>query len=160
MARKQKDENGETAPTEIDSFDLPAGFNPVGFSGPRVWWKPEVGSTIRGIVVGLEKRSTGKGEFLVIKATATCHGMRNVAPEGADAEYENVDVEIGQLICVDLRADFEAFRDYAESGDTWEIIARAKAKKRLANGNTFWQFDKGSRLVAKARVAKSDDIPF
>lgn len=164
MTKRKSDKGeGEVVATDSPDFSLPEGFNPVGFSGPRVWWKPEVGAVIRGVIVGLETRPRGGGEFLVIRCTAVAMGVRNVAEEGQDAEYETVEVKIGELICVDLRADFAVFRDYALSGDVWEIIACAKEKKRLENGKTFWRFDKGSRLIRKAPKAKeteADDIPF
>jgi len=108
------------------------------------YFRVEEGASIQGILEGrFPKPGNRKGFIYQIRTTAACVALVRVQ----DGEYEPTDIEPGTIVSVDERSALEGLRDLVDGEDRWEVFIRADEKRKLANGNQFWDFTIRKRIA-------------
>lgn len=168
---KQLGANGEGGQGSGDNFDDENDFTSRTAARDDVmWFRPEEGATVRGILKGKFVRQGGKDAgkaFYQVQATKP--GVARGKEEEDSKEYTELPYEVGQLINVDEKAQLTAALDpLAESGGIHEVIIRAVKKMNLDKGRTMWLFDVKSKMLRagtgsvlpKSNNGKTENIPF
>ncbi len=155
MATKKvaKSANGKT------ENELPSGYEKVGIDGPQAWHRPEVGATVEGVLLARHKRKKGPGYFYQLKLVKPTLAVRK---DGETKETETVELEPGEVICVDERA---ALKDLVhltkDKPGSWQVFLRCIEKVDIDNGQTFWRYSVGKKRIANLENDTDDsDVPF
>lgn len=157
--------------------ELPDGFTSANPIGEGIWWKPKTGEVVRGKMLGVFQRNKvnkqGKrGWFFQIELTAPANGVK-----GRKDEKEEVEAKPGDIISVDMREGLKGLYPIAkDAGAKYEVYIKAVEKIDLDEGNTFWRFAVGHRVISgkpnptavvpeepkgeRAPYGADEDIPF
>jgi hypothetical protein len=159
MARKNNAEQTENETVTDDGVvvdgpvvdaELPDGFESFGAEQTPFFAK-EVGAVLHGELVGrfMRRRHTGKGSpfFYQFKVKQACKGTIGSKRKHTQ---EMVEVQPGELVSIDeteTLKDLKEFADKMERGARYEIFLRFLRKRELDNGNSFWEVQKGHKVL-------------
>jgi hypothetical protein len=155
MAAKKKDNDRDEELSESQEperkppGELPEGFtraNPL--DGDRLFFVAEEGALLRGLLLGrFERRDKHGAYYYQIRLTEPCREVKT-----KDGEITQAD--IGEVVTIDERQglrDLEPISRLDRADGDMEVFIRALEKVKLANGNTFWRWDVGSRRVPQGK---------
>ena len=138
------DEFEEHLDLQEDDSDLPEGFsraNPI--DEAPLYWKPVVGATLQGELVGRYQRRAGeKGWYYQIKTTKPC--------DVRDSDKEDREAVPGEVVNVDERSGLSHLAKYVGIAEKrFEVFIKAKSKEPLKSNpsHTFWRFALGAREI-------------
>lgn len=102
------------------------------------------GASIQGILEGrFPKPGNRKGFIYQIRTTKPCKALVRVQ----EGEYEETDIEVGTIVSIDERTALEGLRELLDGEDKYELFIRADEKRKLSNGNNFWDFTIRKRII-------------
>lgn len=148
-----------------DDVQAPSGFSEGGNPDIDGWYKPEMGSTLYGKIVGSLRINgeKGKRDVVLVKLREPCKGFQKDDDTGAMFEK-------GSVLALGVSYDIREALLYVENQG--ELHITPKEKKKLGGKKTMWkfrQFYKGTKAhyvpptdIAAPGTATSDDddVPF
>jgi hypothetical protein len=150
-----------TAPADIQA---PSGFSEGGTPDVDGWYKPEIGKTVHGKVVGHMRINgeNGKRDVALIKLIDDCMGYQKGDDTGAMLKQ-------GQILGLGISHDIRDVLHYVENQGYVHLTPVEKKKLGKKSMWKFKQFYKGIKAALTAPIETSagsagtgddDDIPF
>lgn len=169
MARNDKNKNkpADTGDEEreapdfagmVQGEDSPEGFrrvNPLD-SATRLYFKPDVGAVLQGVLLGRFQRSDGEeGEeerfYFQVRVTKDCEHCTN-------GDGDKVTAEFGMVVQLDERSGLRDLVPYADKKERQEIFVRSKEKVKVkGSARTFWRWDVFAKKATAATLGKLAD---
>lgn len=167
--------NGETARDATDGGDererderdfaadvigdgAPEGFRRLNaLDGARLYFKPEVDASLRGVLLGRFKRlDSEEGDedrhYFQIRLTRACKNLTN-------AEGESVTGDIGMVVHLDERSGLRDLEPLANLRKPQEVIVQSIEKIKLKRSTgSFWRWNVYGREAPALLLAKLGDI--
>lgn len=152
-------------PAGAGDIELPSGFTEGGNPDIDGWYKPELGSVLRGKIVGAMRINgeNGKRDVVLIKLREPCKGYQK------DDEVGEM-LPKGAVIALGVSYDIREVLLYVENQG--EVFIAPKEKKKLGGKKSMWKFKQGYKgikapYIPQADIAApgtstsdDDDIPF
>lgn len=154
--------------------DVPDGFEPVGLSGPAKWHVCEVGNAVCGVLLSRgQKRAYQSDDMKAYYQIQLTRGGTRVAFKDPtlprDAKAVVIEAEVGDIVCIDERADLVDFRsvaaDASERNIHYEVYIKPVERIPTGGGKTFWRYIKLRshrpwRGPFPKKTVDDDNIPF
>lgn len=112
---------------------------------PEAFFRVEEGAFTQGVLKGrFAKPGNRKGYVYQLVTTVPCIAMVRDEEKSTKekTEYMEEEVPAGTLLSIDERKALESLKDLVDDPENeWEVYLKAIEKRKLDNGNTFWDFD-------------------